>query len=74
VYVDLRGSGLSTGEPSQLTFDVLAGDLEAVRQDVGAERVVVLGYSILGALAIEYGRRRPVSVSHVITAGSSPLR
>jgi proline iminopeptidase len=72
VYVDLRGSGLSTGEPSQLTFDVLAQDLEAVRQDVGAERVVVLGYSILGVLAIEYGRRRPASVSHVITAGVPP--
>jgi proline iminopeptidase len=73
VYVDLRGSGLSSGEPSSLTFDRLAQDLEAVRRDVGAERVAVLGYSVLGALAIEYGRRRPQSVSHVITAGTPPF-
>jgi proline iminopeptidase len=73
VYVDLRGSGLSTGEPADLTFDVLATDLEAVRADLGVERVAVLGYSILGALAIEYGRRRPASVSHVITAGAPPF-
>jgi proline iminopeptidase len=72
VFVDLRGSGRSTGDPADLTFDVLAEDLEAVRADVGAERVAVLGHSILGSLAIEYGRRRPGSVSHVITAGATP--
>lgn len=72
VYVDLRGSGRSTGTPPDLTFDVLAHDLEAVRVDLGAERVVVLGHSILGALAIEYGRRCPGAVSHVIVVGMPP--
>ena len=72
VIVDLRGSGRSTGNFTDLTFDLLAEDLEAVRRDVGAERVAILGHSILGALAIEYGRRRPESVSHVITAGTPP--
>ena len=72
VFVDLRGSGRSTGEPADLTFDRLAEDLEAVRTHLGFERVAVLGYSILGALAIEYGRRRPASVSHVIAVGTPP--
>lgn len=72
VCVDLRGSGRSTGNFTDLTFDLLAEDLEAVRRDVGAERVAVLGHSILGSLAIEYGRRRPESVAHVITAGATP--
>ncbi|HVG11176.1 MAG TPA: alpha/beta hydrolase [Thermoanaerobaculia bacterium] len=72
VYVDLRGSGQSTGEPTDLTFDLLAEDLEAVRRALGVERVAVLGHSILSVLAIEYGRRRPGSVSHVITAGAPP--
>lgn len=72
IYVDLRGGGKSSGEPSQLTFDVLAADFEAVRKDVGAERVAVLGYSISGVLALEYGRRCPETVSHVITAGTPP--
>src|SRR5947199_1136568 len=74
VYVDLRGSGLSTGEPADLTFDVLADDLEAIRVDLGVERIAVLGHSILGVLAIEYGRRCPGTVSHVITAGAPPIR
>ena len=34
-YVDLRGSGRSTGDPTRLTFDVLADDLEAIRADLG---------------------------------------
>jgi proline iminopeptidase len=72
VYVDLRGGGRSTGDPADLTLDVLAEDLEGVRADLGVERVAVLGHSILGALAVEYGRRCPGSVSHVITAGAPP--
>ena len=72
VVVDLRGSGRSTGSFADLTFDLLAEDLDAVRMDLGAERVAILGHSILGSLAIEYGRRRPASVSHVITAGTPP--
>jgi len=70
VYVDLRGGGRSTGEPSELTFDQLAEDLEAIRKDLKEERVAVLGHSSLGILAMEYGRRCPASVSHVITAGA----
>lgn len=72
VYLDLRGSGRSTGEPTALTFDVLTADLEAVRMDLGVERMAVLGHSILGMLALEYGRRSPTSVSHVIAVGTPP--
>jgi len=72
VHVDLRGSGRSTGNSSDLTFEVLADDLEAIRGELGVDRVAVLGHSILGVLAIEYGRRRPGSVSHVIVAGTPP--
>src|SRR5258708_2036820 len=72
VYVALRGSGESTGTPTDLTFDVLATDLEAIRADLGVDRIAVLGHSILSVLAIEYGRRCPDTVSHVITAGAIP--
>ncbi|MFC2141771.1 alpha/beta fold hydrolase [Acidobacteriota bacterium] len=72
VYVDLRGGGRSTGEASDLTFDVLAADLEAIRVDLGVDRIAVLGHSILGVLAIEYGRRCPATVSHVVVVGTPP--
>ena len=72
IYVDLRGGGRSTGDPADLSFDVLASDLDAVRAHLGLPKVAVLGYSILGVLALEYGRRRPETVSHVIIAGTPP--
>jgi pimeloyl-ACP methyl ester carboxylesterase len=72
VYVDLRGGGRSTGEAADLTFDVLTSDLEAIRLDLGVDRIAVLGHSLLGLLAIEYGRRCPASVSHVIAVGTTP--
>jgi proline iminopeptidase len=72
IYVDLRGGGKSSGNPADLTFDVLANDLDAVRAALGIEHVAVLGYSIVGAIAIEYGRRSPRMVSHVIAAGTPP--
>lgn len=72
VHVALRGSGESSGKPEDLDFDVLAGDLEAVCADIGIERTMVLGHSVLGVLAIEYARRCPHRVSHVIAAGTPP--
>ncbi len=72
VVVDPRGSGRSTGNASDVTFDLLADDFDAVRRGLGAERVMVLGHSIMGVVAIEYGRRRPGSVSHVIAVGTPP--
>jgi proline iminopeptidase len=72
IYVDLRGGGKSSGNPADLTFDALANDLDAVRAALGIDHVAVLGYSIVGAIAIEYGRRCPRTVSHVIAAGTPP--
>lgn len=73
IYVDLRGAGQSTGDPADVTFNLLASDLDAVRSDLGLPRVAVLGYSIVGALALEYGRQCPETVSHVIMAGTPPI-
>jgi proline iminopeptidase len=72
VFIDPRGAGRSTGDASELTFDLLTEDLEAVRRALSVEKVAVFGHSILGALAIEYGRRCPDTVSCVVTAGTPP--
>jgi proline iminopeptidase len=72
VFVDLRGGGQSTGDPSVLTFDRIAADFEAIRVDLDVDTVAVIGHSIMGVLAIEYARRCPASVSHVMTVGTPP--
>jgi len=72
VFVDLRGGGQSTGDPTVLSFDRVAADFEAIRVDLGVDKVAIIGHSILGVLAIEYGRRCPDTVSHVVTVGTPP--
>lgn len=72
VFVDVRGSGRSSGDVADLTFDVLAEDLEIVRRALGHEQVAVLGHSMLGAFALEYARRCPATVSHAIVVGTPP--
>jgi proline iminopeptidase len=72
-FVDLRGAGRSTGHAAELSFDVLADDLEAVRVALEVPRVAILGHSILGMLAIEYARRCPDRVSHAIVVGAPPV-
>ena len=53
VFVDPRGAGRSSGDASDLTFNVLADDLDAIRRAIGVSTIAVMGHSILGALAIE---------------------
>jgi proline iminopeptidase len=72
VIVELRGSGRSPGKPDELTFDLLADDLEALRAELGVEKVIAFGHSIAGMLALEYARRRPSSVSLVVAVGTPP--
>ena len=72
VFVDLRGCGRSTGDLGDLTYARLAADLEAVRTNLGVDRIAVIGHSILGVLALEYARRCPATVSHAIAVATPP--
>ena len=72
VYVDMRGGGRSTGRSTDLSFDRVAEDVDAIRAALGVDRCLLLGHSILGMLALECGRRLPGRVSHVITVGTPP--
>ncbi len=58
VFVDLRH--FVPSDPSldvrQITLDTYASDIEAVRKELGLSRVIVLGHSIHGDIALEYAR------------------
>ena len=55
VFLDLCGSGPSdAGDREALSVDWLLADLDAVRRDLGVERVAVFGHSALGWLALAY--------------------
>jgi proline iminopeptidase len=55
-----------------ITMDTLVDDIERVRTHLELENIAVLGHSICGILALEYARRYPTHVSHVIMIGTPP--
>ena len=61
VFHDQRGGGRSTRPPSMagIDHDTWVADAEALRQHLGYERMVLLGHSYGGYLALEYALRHP---------------
>jgi proline iminopeptidase len=72
VLYDQRATGLSEGEPdsSTLTESRFVSDLEAVRVDLGAERITLLGHSWGGFLAMAYALEHPRHVRSLILVSS----
>ncbi|HSP80578.1 MAG TPA: alpha/beta hydrolase, partial [Myxococcaceae bacterium] len=67
VYLDQRGCGRSERPwDGQYSLEVLVADLEALRQELGVERWVLLGHSFGGTLALEYAARHPQRVAGVV--------
>ncbi len=78
VYMDLPGSGRSSRHPgSGYPMDGFVHDIETVRDALGVARVVLLGHSFGGQVALEYALAKPDRVSGLVlcgTAASSNIR
>ena len=73
VYYDHRGNGRSGAPvPPTWTHADLIADAEALRQKFGLGRIVLLGHSYGGFLALEYALRYPDSLSHLILSSTAP--
>jgi proline iminopeptidase len=73
IYVDHRGQGRSARGPKEsYTLDNNVEDLEALRQYLGLDQVVVIGVSYGGMVALAYASRYPESVSHLVAVVTSP--
>ncbi|MGI0490302.1 alpha/beta fold hydrolase [Alkalinema pantanalense CENA528] len=67
VYIDHRGQGRSArGDRSTYTLDNNVEDLEALRCYLGLEKIVVIGGSYGGMVAMAYAARYPQHVAHLI--------
>jgi proline iminopeptidase len=73
VYYDHRGNGRSGRPPSgMITFERLCADADALREQLGFEKVAVLGHSYGGFIALEYALRYRERLSRLILLGTSP--
>ena len=74
IFVDLRHFSESDDETGSIapTLEDYTGDIEAFRQYLALDSVIILGHSHHGNLAIEYARRFPQYVSAVVLVGTPP--
>lgn len=72
ITVDLRGNGRSENKAEKITMSLIVEDLLAVVDKVGADKVVVCGYSNGGSIAQEFALSYPDRVSGVILCGGFP--
>ncbi len=74
VFVDHRGTAPSPGEVplSEYSLEQISDDIELVRSELELGPVVIIGHSGHGLMALEYAKRYPESVSHVVVIGISP--
>jgi len=72
VYYDQRGSGHSAvpTDDGAYTIPILVSDIEALRANLGVERVTLLGFSFGGWLAAEYAIAHPEHVERLILQSS----
>jgi len=68
--MDERGSGLSSVDVAEISFEALVSDLETVVDAAGLERFTLFGHSQGSAIAVEYAARHPERVSHLVLLGS----
>ena len=74
VSVDHRGFAVSPGTRDTTAFalDTIIDDMERVRQALNLGRVIVVGHSGHAFMALEYAKKYPANVSHVVMIGIAP--
>ncbi len=74
VFLDHRGFAPSPGvvDTTAFALDTLLDDVERAREELGLGRIAVVGHSGNAFMALEYAKRYPENVSHVIMIGIAP--
>ncbi len=74
VFVDHRGSAASPGsvDTAEFALERIVDDLELVRETLGLGRIAIIGHSGHAFMALEYAKKYPANVSHVVMIGIAP--
>ena len=74
VFVDHRGSAASPGPVERTEFDLerLVEDIELIRETLELGRIIAIGHSGHSYMALEYAKKYPENVSHVVMIGTGP--
>lgn len=71
--VDLRGHGESDRDPeARYDYDAHVADLEALTEALGIERLVLVGHSLGGRIAMLFAGRHPERMAGLVIVDSAP--
>lgn len=72
VYIDHRGNGRS-GRPGTSTYSIaqMAEDVDALRQHLGIDQIILFGHSFGGKVAQEYATSHPGNLALLILADTN---
>jgi proline iminopeptidase len=71
VFIELRAGRADVSDAATVTFERILDDLDTVRNELGHDRIAVLGHSHHSLLALGYAERFPAQTTHVITVGGA---
>ncbi len=73
IYYEQRGCGRSDSpkNPDDYSIPTLVSDLEMLRQGLGLDKIILLGFSFGGELALEYALANPQNVYKLILQAPS---
>ncbi|MDZ7290376.1 MAG: alpha/beta hydrolase [candidate division KSB1 bacterium] len=76
VYIDPRGTGdtMPITEPAQISSDLMVDDLEALRQHLGLNRIMLMGHAHGGFIAMKYALKYPSRLAQLILVDCILLR
>jgi pimeloyl-ACP methyl ester carboxylesterase len=74
ILPDTRGTGESAvpADPATYRCDRLARDVEALRAELGLERIDLLGHSAGGSVALRYAAAYPERIDHLVLLSPGP--
>lgn len=74
VFLDHRGFAKRSGDVpvSEYALDLVLDDIERARRHLGLGKIVIIGHSGHGYMALEYAKRHPQNVSHVVMIATGP--
>ncbi|MGO4706991.1 alpha/beta fold hydrolase [Microvirga sp. 2MCAF38] len=73
IFADHRGFAPSSGEENpDYSLERVLADIDLVRSRLGLDKIVILGHSGHGYMALEYAKAYPQHVSHVVMLATGP--
>lgn len=75
IFIDHRGFVPPPSDDlndHDFSLDILLNDIERIRQTLNLNRFVLIGHSGHAFMALEYAKKYPQYVSHVVLIGASP--